>query len=274
MVGDMSYESPGAGASVATSCRYGTSRLLVRGPRRPLDKPYVAFLGGSETFGKFVAHPYPDLVEASLGRVCVNLGCVNAGLDSFAHDAEALRIAQAAQTAVIQLPGAQNLSNRFYRVHPRRNDRFLAASPMLAAIYREVDFTEFHFTRHLLTTLHQLSEDRFSVVRTELEQAWLARMRLLLRAIGGRVLLLWLRYDTESDTDLGSRPLFVTSRMVEALRPVVAGIVVVAVHPAARTGELPEMMFGDLQAPAAAHLIGPATHRTIADRLVQVLRPS
>lgn len=27
-------------------CRYGASRLLVRGPKRALDQPYVAFLGG------------------------------------------------------------------------------------------------------------------------------------------------------------------------------------------------------------------------------------
>lgn len=270
----MSYESPGAGASVVSSCRYGTSRLLVRGPRRPLDKPYAAFLGGSETFGKFVAHPFPDLVESGLGRVCVNLGCVNAGLDAFAHDAEALRIAQAAETTLIQLPGAQNLSNRFYRVHPRRNDRFLAASPMLAAIYREVDFTEFHFTRHLLGTLRRLSEDRFAVVRTELEQAWMARMRLLLRAIGGRVVLLWLRYDDDGACDLGTRPLFVTPRMLEPLRPLVREIVEIAVRSAARSGEMQDMLLADLQAPAAAQLIGPATHQAIADRLVRVLRPA
>ncbi|MFV0513287.1 MAG: DUF6473 family protein [Jhaorihella sp.] len=270
----MSYESPGAGTSVALSCRYGASRLPVRGPRRPLDRPYWAFLGGSETFGKYVAHPFPDLVETGSGRICVNLGCVNAGLDAFANDPDTLRIAQAAGRAVIQLPGAQNLSNRFYRVHPRRNDRFLTASPMLTAIYREVDFTEFHFVRHMLGALHDRSPDRFALVRSELEQAWQARMRLLLRAIGGRAVLLWLRYGDEGGGDLGSRPMFVTSPMVEALRPDVADIVEVAVRPAGESGELGDMAFGAMQAPAAAHLIGPATHRDVAGQLLRVLRPS
>ena len=54
---------------------------------------------------------------------------------------------------MIQVSGAQNLSNRFHAVHPRRNDRFLRASTLLKTIYRDVDFTEFNFTRHLLTTL-------------------------------------------------------------------------------------------------------------------------
>ncbi len=35
--------------------------------------------------------------------------------------------------------GAQNLSNRFYAVHPRRNDRFLRASTLMKTIFREVD---------------------------------------------------------------------------------------------------------------------------------------
>ncbi|MCB1365199.1 MAG: hypothetical protein KDK02_13840 [Rhodobacteraceae bacterium] len=270
----MSFESPGAGASVAMSCRYGASRLPVRGPRRALDRPYWAFLGGSETFGKYVAHPFADLVETGSGRVCVNLGCVNAGLDAFANDPESLRIAQTAERAVIQLPGAQSLSNRYYRVHPRRNDRFLAASPMLAAIYREVDFTEFHFVRHMLRALRDRSSDRFALVRTELEQAWQARMRLLLRAIGGPAVLLWLRYGAEGGGDLESRPSFVTRAMVEALRPDVADIVEIAVRPAGDSGELGDMVFGAMQAPAAAHLIGPATHRGIADRLLRVLHPS
>ncbi len=55
---------------------------------------------------------------------------------------------------VIQVMGAHNMSNRFYAVHPRRNDRFLRASlGCCKTIYPEVDFTEFNFTRHMLTAL-------------------------------------------------------------------------------------------------------------------------
>ena len=40
-------------------CRYGTSRLAFRGPEARAESPYVAALGGSATFGKFVAQPWP-----------------------------------------------------------------------------------------------------------------------------------------------------------------------------------------------------------------------
>lgn len=269
----MSYDSPGAVAPAGQVCRYGLSRLLVRGPRRALDRPYVAFLGGAETFGRFVEQPFPELLERLLGRDCVNLGCINAGLDAFLHDADIMRIAQRAAAVVVQLPGAQDMSNRFYRVHPRRNDRFLAASPILAAIYPEIDFTEFHFNRHMLRTLLDRSEDRFDMMRQELTQAWTARMRLKLRMIGGRAVLLWLRRPSAAGDALGLEPLFVTRGMVDELRDEVAATVELTMEPAGTAGEIGDMIGGALDAPAAAHMPGPATHRRIAARLAEVLKP-
>jgi hypothetical protein len=65
----------------------------------------------------------------------------------------AIAEARAATAIVLQIQGAQTLSNRLYTVHPRRNDRFVRASGILRTIYRDVDFTEFHFTRHMLDHL-------------------------------------------------------------------------------------------------------------------------
>ena len=61
--------------------RYGTSRISFRGPKKDLGGRYVAFLGGSETYGKFLQEPFPDLVEQALDLTCVNLGYMNAGID-------------------------------------------------------------------------------------------------------------------------------------------------------------------------------------------------
>lgn len=268
----MSFELPGAGAPEDLLCRYGSSKLMCRGPRRKLDKPYVAFLGGNETFGKFVDQPFVALVEQALARPCVNLGAANAGLDAYVQDPELLGIAQGAQLAVIQVMGAQNLSNRFYRVHPRRNDRFLAASPMLEAIYREIDFTEFHFNKHLLGTLKMTSPERFLIVQEELQQAWLGRMRLLLRALSRRPLLLWLRHKVAPLTTLGEEPPLVGQAMLDMLQPDIEGVIEVSVECTGETDELDRMQFGPMQAPAAAHMIGPATHRMIADQVGDVVR--
>jgi hypothetical protein len=42
----MTYDALGVGALDYLPCRYGTSKLLFRGPRRPLKDPYLVFMGG------------------------------------------------------------------------------------------------------------------------------------------------------------------------------------------------------------------------------------
>lgn len=248
--------------------------MLVRGPRRDLEQPYLSFLGGSETYGKFVEKPFAGLTEAALGVACVNLGCLNAGVDAFVNDPDVLKIAKAGKFTVVEVMGAQNLSNRFYRVHPRRNDRFLEASALLKKIYSDVDFTEFHFNRHLLSTLHDVSPERFGVIRQDLQEAWVARMRLLLGKLGPRTALLWLRHECEDAAevlDTSAAPFLVTRTMLDQLCGETACIIEIPVCVAGRAGELPDMQFGPLQAPAAEQMIGPATHSRIAKVLVKEL---
>ena len=268
----MSFELPGAGVPEDLLCRYGASKLMCRGPRRKLDKPYMAFLGGSETYGKFVDQPFVALVEQAIGTPCVNLGSANSGLDAYLQDPDILGIAAGARLTVVQVMGAQNLSNRYYRVHPRRNDRFLAASPLLKTIYREVDFTEFHFNKHLLGTLKSISPERFRIVQYELQQAWLGRMRLLLGSLTCKPVLLWLRYGAEPSTPLGQKPLLVGRDMLDHLAEDIAGIIEVPVARTGESNELDKMRFGPMQAPAATHMIGPDTHRLIADQVTGIVR--
>ena len=134
MVGGMTYERLGDSALDYFPCRYGTSKLLFRGPRRKLDGAYCAVLGGTETYGKFILQPYAALVEAATGITMVNFGCVNAGADVFVNDPAVIDACVKARATVVQVTGAHNTSNRFYAVHPRRNDRFLRASTLLKAI--------------------------------------------------------------------------------------------------------------------------------------------
>ena len=60
--------------------------------------------------------------------------------------------------------------------------------------------------------------------------------------------------------------------MLEALRSEVIGIAEIRVVPAGKAGELADMQFGPMQAPAAEHLIGPAMHRDIAIQVQSALR--
>ena len=105
------------------------------------------------------------------------------GVDYHLGDAGLLRRAEGAQSVLMLLPPLGNLSNSFYRVHPRRNDRFVAARAPLRALYPEVDFALFDFTGHVLGTLRRTSPERFAVVRQVLVETWCQRMRLLLEAM-------------------------------------------------------------------------------------------
>lgn len=256
-------------------CRYGTSRLLFRGPQRPVDGGHVAVLGGTETYGKFVEHPYPDLLEPQIGRAVVNLGVVNAGVDAFLNDPAILPLARHASATVIELTGAQNLTNRFYAVHPRRNDRFLRATSMLKTLYRDVDFTEFHFTRHLLAGLRDASPDKFALITAELKAVWVARMKRLIAQVGQPVVLLWLadhRPAAVADDPMErGGPLFVDAAMVEALRGTVADVVQVVADAEELRAGYAQMIFADVDAPAASELLGPAVHRRVARLLAETL---
>lgn len=269
----MTFANPGGAAPDYLPCRYGKSRLVFRGPRRRLDGDYVALFGGTETYGKFIERPFPDLAEDRLGTVCVNFGCVNAGIDAFVHDTALMDAANRARATVIQIMGAQNMSNRFYSVHPRRNDRFVKASTMLQAIYREVDFTEFHFTGHMLTRLESVGPERFGMIRDELKQAWTARMTLLLQRITSPVLLLWFAgHPPPPGDDTRMRdPCFVDRDMIEALRPRVAGIVELTASRAAVSSGTEGMLFDPLDINAARELLGPAAHEEAADALSAAL---
>ena len=161
----------GEGALDYDPCRYGASKLLFRGPRKALEGRYVAFLGGAEIYGRYVEEPLPKLLEGLIDLPVVNLGCVNAGADLVANDDTVTGICRDAAVTVIQVTGAQNTSNRFYTVHPRRNDRFLKASGRLSTLYEELDFTDFHFTRHLLSRLADCAPDKFALVQQELKGA-------------------------------------------------------------------------------------------------------
>ena len=271
----MAYALPSEGALDYFPCRYGASNLMFRGPRRSLTRPYVAFLGGNETYGKFIPDPYPDLVEEEVGYGSVNLGCPNAGLDVYLNDPALTDIAARAEAVVLQVMGAANLSNRYYTVHPRRNDRFLGATPLLKTLYRDIDFTDFTFTRHLLFTLHAHAPDRFAVLAEELRQTWLARMKDLLARLPQRTLLLWIADQSPQaanrKTLQDQEPILVDVEMMAAIRPLARSYVEVITRPDARGKSLRNMAFAPSEVDAAAAVPGPEVHRDVSKILAQAL---
>ena len=93
MVGKMTYMNMGRGSLDYFPCRYGEGKTMFRGPKRKAEGDYIAFLGGTETFGKFVARPFPRIVEEQTGQPALNLGMAHAGPDAYLADDTLLRIA-------------------------------------------------------------------------------------------------------------------------------------------------------------------------------------
>jgi len=267
------YEHMGDGALDYLPCRYGKSKLLFRGPKRKLDGSYCAMLGGTETYGRFIEAPFPAQVEERSGCKVVNLGCVNAGVDVFAGDPSVLDVCGTARLTVVQAVGAQNMSNRFYTVHPRRNDRFLRASSLMKTVFREMDFTEFHFTRHMLTTIRDISAEKYQMVVDELKSAWVARMKFLAQRVPGKTVLLHVPMrDTAGNMPLGPDPLYVDQGMIAEVRPHFTEYVQVDPSDDALKQGTDGMVFSPMEEPAAGEIPGPAVHREIADDLSPVVQ--
>jgi hypothetical protein len=270
----MAYERLDEGQLDYSPCRYGSSKLLFRGPRQDLDDGYLAFLGSTETYGKFVLSPFPALVAQKTGMTAINLGCVNAGVDTYHDDTTVQRICWNARACVVQVMGAHKLSNRFYSVHARRNDRFLGAASLLRRLYPEVDFAEIHFVGHLISTLSAGSDERFALVRKELRRAWAVRMRRLISRIRVPVVLLWAaaRAPEEGGNDpAGAEPLFLTREMIEDLRPRVAGFVEVSLSADADDQPPTGMVFPEVELAAARELPGQDAHSEIASAVATAL---
>lgn len=102
------------------------------------------------------------------------------GVDYHLADRALADAAAQAHAFALVLPPLGNLNNPYYSVHPRRNDRFLAARAPLKTLFPEVDFTPMAFTGHALGTLAATCPERFAEVRHGLMAVWLDRMQTLL----------------------------------------------------------------------------------------------
>lgn len=239
------------------------SALRFRGPLATEHEPGVVCIGGSETFGRFISAPFPAQLDDACPDPVMNLGVMNAGLDVLMTDPAILAAMDDADKVVFQITSAHNMSNRFYTVHPRRNDRFLTASAMLRTIYPNVDFTGFNFTRHMLVHLRDLSADRFEIIRTELEAAWTARMMRFLEQIDAPVHLLWLSNrspDQVEPDDMSIDPLFVTQAMLDQVADCAESLTIVTPEAVTETDDLYGKFFGPREEAAARLLPGPKLH--------------
>lgn len=256
----MTYDVPGADALDYMPCRYGRSRLVFRGPRRSLERPYVALLGGTETYGRFVEAPYPLLLEDHIGMPCINLGVPNAGLDVFLGDAGVLEVARGAALRIVQLPPPENHCNPYYSVHPRRNDRMTAPTEALRTLFGPVELCHVHFTGHLMAHLRRCDRERARTVEEALRAAYSEKLARLAGELGGPTV--FLRFGARS----GDGPAEASAGLRRE------DIVEVVPSAQARAEGTGRMVFPDLRAAAAAALPGAKAHEEAAAALAAAVR--
>lgn len=206
--------------------RFGRARQRFRGPKPDLSKPYIAFIGGSETYGKFVDQPYPAMVGEALDFPVANWGTPEAGPGFFLKDPVVLEACSCAKICVVSIMGAPNMSNRLYSVFHRRNARLKGTSKMLPLLFPEVNLEKFRFVHNMLYNLHKANPENFKAVELELREAWVARMRELLEAIETTRVLVWMSvrapeedYGPKERGDFVVPPAFVNRQMVEEIAP-------------------------------------------------------
>lgn len=192
--------------------RYGRSKQIFRGPKPSLKKPYVAFIGGSEPFGKFVANPFPRLAQRQVKETCVNWGTPGAGPGFFLKDPVILEACSNSKLCVVQVMDAAPLSNRLYSVYPRRNQRLRGVSEMLKSLYPDVDFSNFKYVPAMLRKMKTTDPVAYRIVLAEQRAAWVARMLELLEDIETKKILLWLAPENANDPDV-----VVTEDMIETI---------------------------------------------------------
>jgi len=145
--------------------------------------------------------------------------------------------------------------------------------------FPEVDFAEYHFTKHMLSDLHTVSKERFALVLAEIQIAWLARMKTLIKRLGTKVVLVWFadhRPLAEDELILNPSdardPLFVSAKMLDALRAHCSDIVEVAASEHALKAGTQGMVVSEIESLAAQELLGPKAHGELAAQLGRVLK--
>ena len=259
--------------------RFGRSKQRFRGPKPNLDDPYIAFIGGSEPFGKFVPDPFPSQLQERLSYQCANWGTPGAGPSFFLRDPVVLEACSNAKACVITVMGAVAMSNRLYSVFKRRNSRVREISKMLDALYPDMSLGDFRFAHNMLRKMHQKDPKKFEVVETELRSAWVARMRELMEEIETTRVLVWMSSRAPEEEPKASvpesfiaAPAFVNREMLEAVAPMADVLVeYVAGHGVAHMpGD--GRVFSEEQADAALRYPGTTMHTQLADLLEDPLR--
>ncbi|MEO1549307.1 MAG: DUF6473 family protein [Pseudomonadota bacterium] len=227
----MSFISLDIGEVVDGGYRFGRSQTLFRGSAPDLSQPFVAVIGGAETYGPYVDLPYPALLDQELPLQVLNLGCQGGGPSFVLRDPILLEACNRAEAVVLSVSHAWAVTNRLFTVGHTQNTALHEVSEQLAVMFPDVDLDPFEHVRPMLHALAQSNPENFQVLQIELREAWLARMRDLVERIEAPVVLFAMGDDQMEVGGFDANiprigPELITPAMLSRLSTYVASVVI------------------------------------------------
>ena len=191
--------------------------LWIRGPRPERIEPGEHFicLGAAQTFGRFCARPFPNLLAERLGLPCLNISHGGAGPLFFCLENEALlSYLNSAKFVIVQVMSARSESNSLFE------------SRGVGHYRRRADGRDLSCDQAFEDLLRNRSRMFVSSIVEETRQSWLSSYQTLLSAIHVPKIVLWFstrrpeyRQSWSSVAGLfGAFPQLVNAAMVTSLR--------------------------------------------------------
>jgi LPS sulfotransferase NodH len=183
-----------------------------RGPPVATNKPYLAFIGAAQTFGRFVQHPFPTLLAERLELPALNLGVGGAGPRHF-DKPRYLKLLNGAEAVVVQVMSGRSASSSLF--DNSATGRLFGSTPLAGAPVRAEEF--------LQRAAQTLSPQDFARVIEEMRADYVASFIALLEKITSPRILLWLSkrapdysedYANAPQGVFGDFPQLVNARMI------------------------------------------------------------
>jgi hypothetical protein len=158
-----------------------------------------------------------------------------------ARDPVILMRARQAQLVVLQLMGPHLRSNRFFQVHPRRNDRVVRVMKPLRDLYPQVDFSQVVFVGQMLADLRNQDAAAYRKLQHGLQSGWVQHLRRIQKLYQTPIAFLWI--DHGMDPGMGMAQDGLTRRRLRELG--LSDIALLRVRPARDGGAMFVHPLGD-----------------------------
>ncbi len=144
-------------------------RIGLRCDPSSIAGPYIAVLGGAETYGRHMSSPYAVTLSQMLGCQVMNLGTVHGGLDSLDRTIGLTAYARQAQAIVIECPDPRHSTNAYYHVHRYNNDRVIGVTAAFRAAFRGIDTGSLHYVGHVWKACQTIDPDRTAQMAMDIQ---------------------------------------------------------------------------------------------------------